>query len=121
MEYGKRIGLVALWEFYWLNLVTVPDTYPLLSMMDFASRLAGCSFFSEVDLRKGYHQIPVNPQDIPKMAIITPFDLFEYLRMPLGLRNAGSSFQRMMDRVLAGLVWVWTSVSGIWTMWWWPV
>ncbi len=83
--------------------MTVPDTYPLPNMMDFTSCLAGCSFFSKIDLRKGYHQIPVNPQDIPKTAIITPFGLFEYLRMPFGLRNAGSSFQRMMDRVLAGL------------------
>jgi hypothetical protein len=72
-------------------------------MMDFTSRVAGCSFFSEVDLWKGYHIIPVNPQDIPKTAIIIPFGLFEYLQMPFGLRNAGSFFHRMMDWVLAGL------------------
>jgi hypothetical protein len=45
----------------------------------------------------------VRPEDRPKTAVITPFGLFEFLRMPFGLRNAGSSFQRMMDRVLAGL------------------
>jgi hypothetical protein len=84
-------------DFRRLNLVTVPDTYLLPNMMDFTSRLAGCSFFSKIDLRKGYHQIPVNPQEIPKKAITTPFGLFEYFQMPFGLRNAGSSYQRMID------------------------
>ncbi len=41
--------------------------------------------------------------DIPKTAIIMPFGLWEFLRMTFGLRNAGNSFQRYMDRVLSGL------------------
>jgi hypothetical protein len=77
--------------------------YPLPNMLDFADRLSGCMVFNKIDLRKGYWQIPVRPEDRPKTAVITPFGLFEFLRMPFGLRNAGSSFQRMMDRVLAGL------------------
>ena len=85
-----------------LNSVTVPDTYPLPNMMDFTSRLEGCKWFSKVDLKKGYHQIPMNAEDIPKTAIVTPFGLFEYTRMTFGMRNAGSTFQRLMDRVLAG-------------------
>jgi transposase InsO family protein len=86
-----------------LNGVTVPDTYPLPNMMDFSARVAGCRWFSKIDLRKGYHQIPMHPADVEKTAIITPFGLFEYTRMTFGMRNAGSTFQRMMDRVLAGL------------------
>jgi cleavage and polyadenylation specificity factor subunit 1 len=72
-------------------------------MLDFSAKMGGCVIFSKVDLRKGYHQIAVNADDIPKTAISTPFGLFEYLRMPFGLRNAGNTFQRHMDRVLAGL------------------
>jgi hypothetical protein len=62
-----------------LNNVTVPDTYPLPNMMDFSSRVAGCSIFTKIDLRKGYYQIPMHPADILKTAIITPFGLFRVL------------------------------------------
>jgi hypothetical protein len=48
-------------------------------------------------------QILTHPGDIPKTAIATPFGLFELLRMTFGLRNAGNTFQRLMDRIMAGL------------------
>jgi transposase InsO family protein len=72
-------------------------------MLDFASKMTGCTIFSKIDLRKGYHQIPVHAADVPKTAITTPFGLYEFLRMPFGLRNAGCTFQRLMDRALSGL------------------
>jgi hypothetical protein len=86
-----------------LNLQTVEDKYPLPNMADLAARLDGCTFFSKLDLRKGYLQVPVATTDIPKTAIITPFGLFEFLRMPFGLRNAGMTFQRLMDSLLGNL------------------
>ncbi len=82
-----------------LNLATVHDRYPLPSILDLSSRLNGCRFFSCIDLVKGYHQVPVDPADIAKMAIITPFGLFEYLFMPFGLTNAAQTFQRLMTRL----------------------
>ncbi len=86
-------------DFRRLNLVTQPDPYPLPNMLDFAKVAAGCKIFSKIDLRKGYHQIPMHPDEICKTAITTPFGLFEYTRMPFGLRNASNTFQRKMDRV----------------------
>ncbi len=86
-----------------LNLATTPDSYPLPNIQDLSSRLHGCSIFSKLDLRKGYYQIPVQEGDLHKTAVITPFGLWEFLRMPFGLRNAGQSFQRFMDELLSGL------------------
>jgi hypothetical protein len=86
-----------------LNMIITPDKYPLPNMQDLLNRLDGCSIFSKVDLVKEYHQIPVAPEDIPKTAIITPFELFEYLFTPFGLSNAAQTFQRMIDCTCADL------------------
>jgi hypothetical protein len=67
-----------------LNLMTTPDKYPLPNMQELSNALHGCIVFSKIDLVKGYHQIPVATEDIPKTAIIMPFGLFEYLFTPLG-------------------------------------
>jgi hypothetical protein len=90
-------------DFRRLNLITTEDRYPLPNMADLSSHLDGCTIFSKLDLQKGYLQVPVKQQDVPKTAIITPFGLFEFLRMPFGLRNAGMTFQRMMDQLFFDL------------------
>ena len=86
-------------DFRRLNASTIRDSYPLPHLHDFSSELAGKVLFSKIDLVKGYHQIPVRPEDVPKTAIATPFGLFEFVRMPFGLKNAAQTFQRLMDHV----------------------
>ena len=72
-------------------------------LQDCLSRLSGCKFFSKIDLIKGYHQIPVAIEDVPKIAVATPFGLYEFLRMPFGPRNAAQAFQRLMDVATSNL------------------
>ncbi|KAK3701031.1 hypothetical protein RRG08_063284 [Elysia crispata] len=83
-----------------LNASTDDDRYPLPHIQDFNNHLAGCQVFSKIDLIRGYHQIPMASSSIPKTAVVTPFGLWEFLRMPFGLKNAAQSFQRLMDGIL---------------------
>uniref|UniRef100_A0A5S6Q3A6 Reverse transcriptase domain-containing protein n=1 Tax=Trichuris muris TaxID=70415 RepID=A0A5S6Q3A6_TRIMR len=86
-----------------LNKATTSDWYPVPHVQDFSANLDGVKLFSKIDLVRGYHQIPVHSDDIAKTAVTTLFGLFEFLRMPFGLKNAAQAFQRLMDTVCRGL------------------
>lgn len=96
-----------------LNAVTIPDRYPIPHIQDFTANLYGCVIFSKIDLIRAYHHIPVAPDDVYKTATSTPFGLFEYTRMPFGLRNAAQTFQRFMNQVVQGLDFVYVYLDDV--------
>ena len=88
-----------------LNDVTVPDQYPLPRIDDVLDALEHGRYFSVIDLKAGYWQIPMRGEDAAKTAFRTADGLFEFTVMPFGLRNAPATFQRLMDVVFSGLKW----------------
>lgn len=86
-----------------LNSITKSDKYPIPHMRSLIMSMHGMRFFSKIDLVRAYLQIPLAPADIPKTAVTTPFGLYEFLYVPYGLKNAGSTFQRHMDKLFANI------------------
>lgn len=82
-----------------LNSKTRKDAFPLPRIEESLDALTGASWFSTLDLASGYNQVPVTEKDKAKTAFCTPFGLFEWNRMPFGLCNAPSTFQRLMQRL----------------------
>ena len=82
-----------------LNAISTPDRYQIPNLNSLSTKLHNKKFFTKIDLSSAYHQIPLHPDDSCKTAISTPFGLFQYNYMPFGLRNASSTFQRMMDDI----------------------
>ena len=96
-----------------LNQRTIADKYPIPLISDCTAKLFGSSIFSKIDLIRGYFQVPVHPDSIPKTAITTPFGAYEFLRMSFGLRNAAQTFMRVMHKALHGLDFVFVYLDDI--------
>lgn len=86
-----------------LNAVTEPDRYPLPRVEDILHAAKTCKYMTTLDLKSGYFQVSVLPSDRDKTAFITPTGTFRFKRMPMGLRNSGATFQRLIDRFKSNL------------------
>lgn len=87
-----------------LNSNTVRDSYPLPLISEQIDTLGQACYFSSLDMASGFHQILMASQsDIEKTAFITPDGVWEYLKMPFGLCNAPSVYQRAINKALKGL------------------
>jgi hypothetical protein len=100
----KRTGEVRLvGDFRKLNSLTVPKRFPLPRIEDLLLSFHGMKFFTTLDLNSGYHQISIDPDHVDRTAIILPFGLYEYVRMPFGLAYAPMTFQAAMQRLFMHL------------------
>ena len=86
-----------------LNSVTIGQAHPLPRVDDILDSLGDAQYFSTLDLKSAYWQISVDEKDPHKTAFVTQGGLFEFNRMPFGLVNAPTTFQRVMDLVLSVL------------------
>ena len=83
-----------------LNKACPKDPFPLPRIDQVIDSTAGCEMLSFLDAYSGFHQIPLNPDDQIKTSFITPYGAYCYVTMPFGLRNAGATYQRCMQKCL---------------------
>ena len=93
---GKRLAI----DYRALNKVTRKFTWPMPIVENIFSKLNGATYFTTLDLRAGYHHIPLDKPSIPKTAFNSPFRKFEYVKVPFCLAQAPAYVQELMTGIL---------------------
>ena len=91
-------------DFTDLNKACSKDSYPLSNIDALVESASRCRLLSFLDAFSGYNQICVHPKDEGKTTFMTELSCYCYKVMPFGLKNAGETYQRLMDRVLASMI-----------------
>ncbi|KAL0400401.1 UNVERIFIED_CONTAM: Polyprotein P3 [Sesamum radiatum] len=86
-------------DFRDLNKACPKDFYPLPRIDQLVDSTSGCELLSMMDASQGYHQIMLDPEDRKKVSFITSEGIFCYVVMPFGLKNAGATYQRLVDKI----------------------
>ena len=91
-------------DFRNLNQASLKDNYPLPNMENLLQSVTGKGMLSMLDGFSGYNQVRIKKEDREKTTFTTPWGTFEYIKVPFGLLNVGSTFQRAMDQAFDDLI-----------------
>ncbi|MBW0505625.1 hypothetical protein O181_045340 [Austropuccinia psidii MF-1] len=86
-------------DFRALNTHTVPDRYPIPRIQETLTQLSKSKYITSMDALKGFHQNVLIPKTKKLLIIITHCGIYDYLRIPFGIKNASSHYQRMMNTI----------------------